>query len=84
MSSKNPNIDITYIDGERTEVERLQPINRFLSPSASDVEVTLTQVTDPATQRWIINPTYQRYQVTNTLDETLDFSLKVRPREDTT
>ena len=77
---EEPYIAITYIDGEPTEVERLQEINRFLSPSASDIAVTLTQVTDPATQRWIYQSEFtSRYQVTNTLDQAQDFFFEAPP-----
>ena len=77
---EEPYTSITYIDGKPTEVERRRQINRFLSPSASDIAVTLTQVKDPATDRLIYQSDFtSRYQVTNTLDETLDFFFEVPP-----
>ncbi|MDJ0707836.1 MAG: hypothetical protein QNJ46_31560 [Leptolyngbyaceae cyanobacterium MO_188.B28] len=77
---EEPYISITYIDGKPTEVERQRQISRFLSPSGSDIAVTLNQVTDPATQRWIYQSDFtSRYQVTNTLDETREFFFEVPP-----
>ncbi|MDV3348054.1 hypothetical protein QGP82_05090 [Leptothoe sp. LEGE 181152] len=77
---EEPYTTITYIDGQPTEVERLQEIDRFLSPSASNVEVTLTQVVDPATERLIYQSDFtSQYQVTNTLDVTQDFFFEVPP-----
>lgn len=77
---EEPYTTITYIDGKPTEVEKLQPIDRFLSPKASDIDVTLSQVEDPATQRWIYKTAFtSRYQVSNPLDETQDFFFDATP-----
>jgi hypothetical protein len=63
---EEPYTTITYINGKPTEVEKLQKVDRFLSPSASQAEVKLTQVTDPATLRFIYQSEFSsNYQVTN-------------------
>ena len=74
---KEPFTTITYIDGKPTEVERLRDVERFLSPSESQVEVRLTQSTDPATDRLIYQSKFTAtYQVTNTLDVTETFAFE--------
>ena len=77
---EEPYTTITYINGKPTEVEKLQKVDRFLSPSASQAEVKLTQVTDPATLRFIYQSEFSsNYQVTNTLDVTEDFVFEAPP-----
>ena len=77
---EEPYTAITYLDGEPTEVERLRELNRFLSPSTSNIEVTLSQVTDPATGRLIYRSELtSQYQITNTLDEAQEFFFEAPP-----
>lgn len=77
---EEPFTTITYVDGKPTEVEKRQKVDRFLSPSSSQVEVTITQATDPATLRWIYQSVLNAtYQVTNTLDVTDTFSFEAPP-----
>ena len=77
---KEPFTTITYIDGKPTEVERQRDVDRFLSPRESQVEVKLTQTTDPATDRLIYQSKFTAtYQVTNTLDVTETFAVDALP-----
>lgn len=43
-----PYTTITYINGQPTEMQRQQAVDRFFSPSQSQIEVQLSQTTDPA------------------------------------
>lgn len=75
-----PYKEITFIDGKPTEVERSRPVDRFLSPSASQAEVKLTQATDPATLRLIYQSEFSAtYEVTNTLEVTENFTFEAPP-----
>lgn len=72
--------EMIYLNNRPTEVERSRPVDRFLSPSASQAEVTLTQVTDPATGRLIYQSDFSAtYEVTNTLDVAEDFTFEPQP-----
>jgi hypothetical protein len=72
--------DITFINGKPTEVERSRRIDRFLSPSASQAAVKLTQANDPATSRLIYQSEFSAtYDVTNTLDVTENFTFEAPP-----
>ncbi|WP_448573610.1 hypothetical protein [Trichothermofontia sp.] len=75
-----PYTTITYVNGQPTEVERQQAVDRFLSPSQSQIEVQLTQTTDPASDRLIYQSRFMAtYQVTNTLAVTEDLSFEPTP-----
>lgn len=75
-----PYTTITYINGQPTEVQRQQPVDRFLSPSQSQIEVHLTQTTDPASERLIYQSHFTAtYQVTNTLPVREDLSFEPTP-----
>jgi hypothetical protein len=77
---EEPYTAVTYIDGRPTEVERVQEVPYFLFPSASEAEVTLTQVTDPATQRLIYQSVFSgTYNMTNTLNRRETFSFEAPP-----
>jgi hypothetical protein len=77
---EEPYTTITYVDGKPTEVEKRQKVDRFLSPSSSQVEVKLAQTTDPATLRLIYQSTLSStYQVTNSLDVTENFTFEAPP-----
>jgi hypothetical protein len=77
---EEPYTTITYVDGKPTEVEKRQKVERFLSPSASQVEVNLTQTTDPATLRLIYQSALSgTYQVTNRLAVTENFTFDASP-----
>jgi len=77
---EEPYTTITYIDGKPTEVEKKQKVDRFLSPSASQIEVKLGQIPDPATLRLIYQSEVAAdYQVTNSLDGTQDFFFEAPP-----
>lgn len=79
-SVDQPYTTITYVEGRPTEVEKLQKVDRFLSPSASAAEVKLTQIIDPATSRFIYQSEFSgTYQITNSLDVTEAFSFEVPP-----
>jgi hypothetical protein len=68
------------IDGKPTEVEKQRQVDRFLPPSASQVDVKLTQLTDPATLRLIYQSEFaSTYQVTNSLRTSESFVLEVPP-----
>jgi hypothetical protein len=68
------------VDGELVEVERLQTYNRFLGLSGSQIEVTVEQVKDPASDRLIYQSRFQAdYQVTNSLGEAEDFFFEAPP-----
>jgi hypothetical protein len=75
-----PYTAFTYVDGNPTEVERIRQVERFLTPSASQVNVDINQVTDPATERYIYQSNVSAtYQVTNTVDVTQFFQFQVSP-----
>ena len=75
-----PFTTVTYIDGKATEVEKQREVDRFLSPSESQVDVQLTQTTDPATLRFIYQSNFTAiYTVTNTLDVTENFVFEPLP-----
>lgn len=75
-----PYTTITYINGQPTEVQRQQAVDRFLSPSQSQIEVQLSQTTDPASDRLIYQSRFTAtYQVTNTLAVTEDLSFEPVP-----
>ena len=77
---EEPFTTITYIDGKPTEVEKRQNVDRFLSPSASQAEVKLSQGTDPATLRLIYLSEFNgTYDVTNSLDVTENFIFETPP-----
>ncbi|MGB8698882.1 MAG: hypothetical protein WCD18_05645, partial [Thermosynechococcaceae cyanobacterium] len=77
---EEPYTTITYVAGKPTEVEKQRKVDRFLPPSASKVDVKLTQLTDPATERSIYQSNFTGlYQVTNTLDVTENFVFEVPP-----
>jgi hypothetical protein len=77
---EEPYTAVTYIDGRPTEVERVQEVSYFLFPSASEAEVTLTQVTDPATQRLIYQSVFSgTYEMTNTLNRRETFTFEAPP-----
>jgi len=71
---EEPFTTITYVDGKPTEVEKRRQVERFLAPSGTQAETTITLATDPATSRIIYQSTFQgTFQVTNSLDVTQDF-----------
>ncbi|WP_448562783.1 hypothetical protein [Trichothermofontia sp.] len=75
-----PYTTITYLNGQPTEVGRQQAIDRFLSPSQFQIEVQLTQTTDPASKRLIYQSRFMAtYQVTNSLAVTEDLSFEPTP-----
>lgn len=77
---EEPYTTITYIDGKPTEVEKRRQVDRFLSPSASEAEVKLSQASDPATERLIYQSDFSaNYQVTNPLDVSQDFIFDAPP-----
>jgi hypothetical protein len=79
-SIEEPFTTLTYVNGKPTEVEKLRKVDRFLAPSSAQAEVRLTQVTDPATLRWIYQSDFRAtYQITNPLDVTEDFTFEAPP-----
>ncbi|BFM38714.1 hypothetical protein [Synechocystis sp. LKSZ1] len=77
---EEPYSTFVYIDGKATEVERLQQVNRFLSPSSAQIEVKINQVFDPASPRFIYQSALKaEYRVTNSLERRQDFVFEVPP-----
>lgn len=73
-SVEEPFTAITYIDGKPTEVEKRRQVDRFLAPSSTQAETTITLATDPATSRIIYQSNFKgAFQVTNSLGVTQDF-----------
>jgi hypothetical protein len=56
------------INGKIVEVKKTRNIDRFLSPTSTQVNVNLTQTSDPASNSWIYQSDFDgTYQFTNTL-----------------
>ncbi|MGM9501546.1 hypothetical protein BH720_025465 [Desertifilum tharense IPPAS B-1220] len=69
-----------YIDGRFVTVEEIRQVDRFMTLAGSQVQVTLNQESDRATNRTIYRVDFSAdYQVVNRLNETEDFFFEVRP-----
>jgi hypothetical protein len=70
----------TVVNGQVVEEKRTQEVSRFLTPSHTQVDVTLQQTTDPATNRLLYQVGFDgNYEVTNSLDTTEDFFFEAPP-----
>lgn len=70
----------TVVNGQVVETQRTQEVSRYLTPSQTQVDVTLNQTTDPATDRLLYQAQFAAtYSVTNSLDVTEDFFFEAPP-----
>ncbi|OCQ97945.1 hypothetical protein BCD67_02090 [Oscillatoriales cyanobacterium USR001] len=70
----------TQVEGKIVRVKATRKVDRFLTLSASQINVNLNQTIDPATERAIYQVNFTAdYQVVNNLDETQDFFFAVQP-----
>ncbi len=68
------------IDGKLTQVKQQRKLDRFLSPSTSQVDVKLDRLNDPTTGTWIYRSEFSgNYVVTNSLPTTTDFTFDAPP-----
>jgi hypothetical protein len=77
---QQPYITFVQDQGRPVEVTRYQKIPRFLTLSSSQIKVTLEQVQDPSTERYLYKANFVAdYQVRNTLKQTTDFTFEAPP-----
>lgn len=75
-----PYTTLTYLNGKPSEVEKIRQVDRSLSPSQSQVEVNITQTTDPASERYLYQSQLTAlYRVTNSLDVAKEFTFDAPP-----
>jgi hypothetical protein len=68
------------INGKIVEVKKTRNIDRFLSPTSTQVNVNLTQTSDPASSSWIYQSDFDgTYQFTNTLTTPENFVFDAPP-----